>query len=46
MPPGNHGKFRTVLDFDISFLKIRQKLTELRQLEDKNAADHKTREIF
>ena len=34
------------LDFDISFLKIRQKLTELRQLEDKNAVDHKTKEIF
>ena len=34
------------LGFDISVLKIGQKLTELRELEDKNAVNHETREIF
>ena len=34
------------LNFDITFLKVGQKLTELRELEDKHAVNHETREIF
>ena len=34
------------VDFDISVFKIRQKLTELRYQEDKNAVNYETREIF
>ena len=32
------------LDFDISFLKIGQMLTELRELEDQNVVNHETSE--
>ena len=34
------------LDFDISFLTIGQILTELRELEDQNAVNHETSELF
>ena len=34
------------LDFDISFLKIRQIITELQKLEDQNAVNHETSELF
>ena len=34
------------LDVDISFLKIGQILTELQELEDENAVNHKTSELF
>ena len=34
------------LDFDISFLKIRQILTELQELEDQDAVNHETSELF
>ena len=34
------------LDFDISFLEIGRKVTELRELEDKHAANHEPGGIF
>ena len=39
-------RLNSILDFDISFLKIGKKLTELRELEDKNAVNHEIKEIF
>ena len=34
------------LDFDFSFLKIEQILTELQELEDQHAVNHETSKLF